>query len=159
MSEALRKWADTWGVSRTALEELSNVLCPAPTACPDAPKKSEAAVQAAVRKEASQKGMRMFRNNVGGFYDDRGHFVRYGLANDSAAVNKTIKSGDLIGIRPVTITSAHVGSVIGQFVSREVKASNWKFAGTERERAQLQWALLITSLGGDAAFCNSEGTL
>lgn len=121
--------------------------------------KSEAAVQVAVRLEAARKGVALWRNNVGVLLDRRGVPVRYGLANDSSAVNANFKSADLIGIRPVLITPAHLGLTIGQFVSREVKAEGWRYTGDEREVAQLRWAELVLSLGGDAAFCTGEGTL
>lgn len=120
---------------------------------------NEASVQNVIRLEASRKGARLWRNNVGATYTREGAFLRYGLANDSANVNREIKSADLIGIKPVLITQEMVGMVIGQFVSREIKASNWRYSGNERERAQLQWAELILSLGGDACFAVGEGTL
>jgi hypothetical protein len=88
-----------------------------------------------------------------------GAFLRYGLANESSSLNKQIKSADLIGIRPIKITQSMIGFTFGQFISREIKASTWKFAGSDRERAQLRWAELILSYGGDACFANGEGTL
>lgn len=120
---------------------------------------SEAAISNLVRLEATRKGARLWRNNVGAAYMRDGSFLRYGLANDSSSLNSQLKSADLIGIRPVLITPQHVGQVIGQFISREIKASGWRYAATPRERAQLAWAELILSLGGDAAFSIGEGTL
>lgn len=121
---------------------------------------SEAALQQVIKLEASKKGLRLWRNNVGATYTQNGSFIRYGLANDSTHVNKKIKSADLIGIRPVVITQEMVGAVIGQFVSREIKRSNWRFnSHDERDVAQLAWANLILSLGGDACFVTNEGTL
>ena len=120
---------------------------------------NEAAVSVQVRLEASRLGLRLWRNNVGAGYMQDGSFLRWGLANDSAAVNARLKSADLIGIRPVLITPQMVGAVLGQFVSREVKASNWRWRGTDREQAQMAWAELVNSLGGDAAFATGEGTL
>jgi len=120
---------------------------------------SESGVLSDIRLEASQRGARLWRNNVGATYTPSGQFLRYGLANDSAALNAAIKSADLIGIRPVIITPQDVGRVIGQFISREVKHPGWKYTGTDRERAQLAWAELINSLGGDACFTTGRGTL
>ena len=120
---------------------------------------SESKIQSLLRLEAVRVGARLWRNNVGACYTREGAFLRYGLANDSSVMNAQIKSADLIGIRPVMITPADVGRVIGQFVSREVKPSNWRYAGTPREQAQLAWAELILSMGGDACFVTGEGSL
>lgn len=121
---------------------------------------SEAAVINQVKLEASSKNIKLWRNNVGAVYSaDTNTFIRFGLANESAKMNAHIKSGDLIGIRPVLITQDMVGQVIGQFVSREIKHSNWRYAGTEREVAQQRWIDLIRSMGGDAAFATKQGTL
>lgn len=157
----LNEWAIQWGVPYAALEDLRRrvgAMLDERLPAADAGA-SEAAIQARIRLEASRKGMRLWRNNVGAGYSEDGSFMRWGLANDSASVNKVIKSGDLIGLRPVTIGPQHVGHVIGQFVSREVKAGSWVYRGTPREVAQLNWANLINSLGGDASFANKDDTL
>ena len=161
MTPTINQWAQRHGVSQQALNELRTIFgMDGGHQLPDDIKgRSESAVQAAVRREAAQMGVYLYRNNVGALIDSRGIPVRFGLANDSKELNAKIKSGDLIGIRPVTITSAHVGSVIGQFVSREVKEYGWRYAASEREQAQLKWAQLIVSAGGDACFCAGVGTL
>jgi len=120
---------------------------------------SESGVSSEIRLEASQLGARLWRNNVGALLTPSGQFMRFGLANDSAQLNRVIKSADLIGIRPIVITPEHVGQTIGQFISREVKNPDWKYTGTDRERAQLAWAELVNSLGGDACFTTGRGTL
>lgn len=156
----LYQWAHDFGIPLHALQNLQQrmgLLSLPPL--PQLQGKDEAYIQTLLRLEASQKGVRLFRNNVGALKDVAGRLVRYGLANDSAKVNETIKSGDLIGIRPVVITPQHVGHILGQFVSREVKAPGWQFSGTPRELAQQNWANLINSLGGDACFANSSGTI
>lgn len=152
----LEQWALRWQVPLDALHELRRAFGQSDN--PPAPLvgASEAAVQTRVRLEASRRGMRVFRNNVGGGKLADGSFVRWGLANDSAALNEKLKSSDLIGIRPVVITDTHVGSTIGQFVSLEVKAAGWRFTGTEREVAQEAWLRLVTSLGGHARFTTGE---
>lgn len=158
----LYTWANKWGVSIEAVRDLQALMGTyTPPLPPDAPGagKSEAWVQSLVRLEANRKNTHLFRNNVGALKDSTGRVVRYGLANDSAAMNEVIKSGDLIGLRPVVITPAHVGYKIGQFVSREVKKPGWQYTGADREPAQLAWANLVNSCGGDAAFCTGEGTL
>jgi hypothetical protein len=118
--------------------------------------KSEAAVQNNVRLEASKRGMRLWRNNVGG---DHRSGLRWGLANDTAAVNKVLKSSDLIGIDPAPITPADVGKPRGQFVAIECKDEPWVYTGTEREVAQFNFIKLVVALGGRAMFVNREGML
>lgn len=120
---------------------------------------SEAYVQSLVRLEAARKGLRLWRNNVGVLPGPSGQPVRYGLANDSKRLNEEIKSSDLIGWRPVLIGPDHVGSTIAQFVSRECKHPGWQYTGDAHEEAQLRWIVAVLTDGGDAQFCNAEGTL
>lgn len=154
----LTTWAARWGIPADALADLQATIT-APDTLPVELARNEADVQAAVRLEASRRGCRLWRNNVGVLKDERGVPVRFGLANDSAAVNHSVKSADLIGVRPVLIRPDHVGATIGQFVSRECKAPGWRFRGSDRELAQMKWAQIVTALGGDACFANGEGTL
>jgi len=112
---------------------------------------NEADIQNNVRLMASRIGWRLWRNNVGVLVDSRGIPIRFGLANDSKNVNSNLKSGDLIGIRPVLITPEMVGATLGQFVSRECKVPGWKFnPNNSRDVAQKNWIDLVNSLGGDA---------
>lgn len=159
MNPSIAKWAIRNGVGMAALKELQEIFelrMPAPFVEQGM---TEAGVQSRVRLEASRKGLKLWRNNVGALLDERGVPVRYGLANDTPALNKTVKSGDLIGWRPVRITPEHVGSTLAQFVSRECKRPSWSYSGTDHEKAQLRWIEAVSADGGDAKFCNSEGTL
>lgn len=116
---------------------------------------NETELQKMIQLVASQKGMRLFRNNSGVAYDKTGRAIRYGLANESAKVNKVLKSGDLIGITPRIVTLEDVGKTVGVFTSIEVKRPGWKYKGTDREQAQLKWIHLIEQLGGIAKFASS----
>ena len=109
---------------------------------------SEAGATNHIRIEAAEAGVLLWRNNVGALQDDRGNWVRYGLANDSKAINERIKSSDLVGIRPN-----------GQFIAREVKAPGWRYTGTDREQAQLRFINLVNEKGGDACFATGKGTI
>lgn len=156
----LYPWAIRHGVSLAALKDLEAELgLGGLGTMGERDGLSEGAVQNRVRLEAASKGVRLFRNNVGVLKDDTGRPVRYGLANDSKAINEVIKSADLIGWRAVTITPYHVGGRIAQFVSREVKEVGWAYSGTPREEAQKRWALMAAADGADAGFCTGEGTL
>lgn len=114
---------------------------------------SETEVQAAVRLEYARRGYRLFRNNVGVLVDQTGRPVRYGLANDSAPLNRVLKSSDLIGWRSVIITPGHVGLQLAQFCSFECKAGGWHLTdGDKRGQAQKAWLDLVVGDGGEARF-------
>jgi hypothetical protein len=141
------------------MRELRTVLCAPVRAVEPAPAKplSEAAVQNSVRLLASRAGILTFRNNSGaGKIEGSPSFVRWGLCNDSASLNKTLKSSDIIGCSPILITHAHVGKTIGQFFARECKPSNWKKPSGERELAQQRFIELLNSHGADASFTNGS---
>jgi len=151
-------WARKWGVNPAAMEELRRLLI-VDTGVPVIDGESESAVQSRVRLEGAQKGIQLWRNNVGAGKLENGQFVRWGLCNDSKQMNEKVKSSDLIGIRKITIKQIHVGQILGQFVARETKAADWKYSGIDRERAQLRFIEMVLSMGGDAAFASGEGTL
>mgnify|MGYP003365122435 FL=1 len=157
MTSTLLEWQRKHGITAEALADLVTMVGLDVEPSEDAT--GEHKVQDDARLLASKKGWRLFRNNVGVLKDERGVPVRYGIANDSPAMNKRIKSSDLIGIRPVVITPDMVGSTIGQFVAREVKKAGWKYKGTEHEQAQLAFGTLVIGLGGDFKFWNGEGEL
>lgn len=157
----LNKWAIRYGISKAALVELEQIFGlngshVIPVGGVD---KSESYVQSLVRLEAPRANCNLFRNNVGVLADSTGRPVRYGLANDSKQVNERYKSADLIGWRKLSITPDMVGSHVAQFLSRECKEPGWRFSGTEREVAQLNWATLVVAAGGDAAFVTGTGSL
>jgi hypothetical protein len=150
-------WAHRWGIPPQAMAELVGALWYVPEGTPKPG--SEAFVQSRVRIEAAGKGVRLYRNNVGAGQLANGSFVRWGLANDSKALNDVLKSGDLIGWRRVLITPDHVGKILAQFVSRECKRSDFRPDNSTEFEAQKRWAALINNDGGDAAIVHSEGSL
>lgn len=119
---------------------------------------SEAHAQSQVRLEAAAKGLHLFRNNVGVLRDENGRPVRFGLANDSAAINAVLKSSDLVGWRPVTITLDMVGQTVAVFTCREIKTPGWTHPRNDHERAQQRWIDLVNTHGGDAAFATGPGS-
>lgn len=154
----LYQWAAKWSIPFAAVHDLREQLgtieaAPGPTG------RSEAAAQAAFRVEASQRGLRLWRNNNGVLLNANGQPVRFGLNNDSPAQNKAMKSSDLIGIDPSPIRPEDVGQPRGQLCTFEVKEQGWHFTGTPREQAQLAWILHIQSLGGRGGFINRPGML
>lgn len=167
----LTEWAERWGIPPQAFAEL--VACSTVEPEPDAlvGTKSEAYVQSCIRLEAPQRGVYLWRNNVGAGVVARVNElcpecrpkarrpIRWGLGNDSAQLSERLKSADLIGGRSFVIQPHHVGRRVLEFVSRECKREDWKYSGTMEENAQLAWATLINSLGGDAKIVNTTGSL
>lgn len=155
----LDTWARRWNIPVEALADLKKTMgVPSYDIPRTVDASGEAEIQPNVRLQAAERGWRLWRNNVGAGYmmGDRS-FVRFGLCNDSKALNDQIKSSDLIGIKPVVITPEDVGKTLGVFLSREVKSATWKFnPRCPRSVAQLAWINLINSLGGDAAFTTGE---
>lgn len=141
------QWLKRWGVPPAGAKELRQILAQ-PTVTAGGGSGSEAGVQQSIRLQCAG---RLWRNNVGVLMDDRGIPVRYGLANDSSRVNRSIKSSDLIGITPITLG----GVTVGVFTAIEVKGPSWKYRGTEREVAQLKYINLAQSLGGIGVFATS----
>jgi len=170
----LNLWAQKWGVSLEALDDLRRLMGAVNTdPNPATAGESESEIMVRVRLEASRVGARLARNNVGAIPSKLKHTcpkchayievpqrpMRFGLFNDSQKMNETIKSSDLIGIRSELITPNMVGHIFGRFVAREVKHGAWRYTGTPREVAQLRFIELINSMGGDASFARGEGTL
>lgn len=158
-------WARDWGVPMHIVADLKKRLGMDGTICTQHVRRagqtaSEGHVQTKVQLEAAALDIHLFRNNVGALLDSEGRPVRYGLANESKAMNEKIKSSDLIGIRKVFIEPRHVGRTIGQFVARECKHGAWKWGESpDRENAQLAFGNIVLAYGGDFAFAPGTGTL
>lgn len=167
---SLHEWAARWGIPDAAVRELAGFPAyePIPT---DSPLTTEGGVQAAVRLEAARAGIHCFRNNNGaGAIVDvkklcprcaplaRAH-LRWGLANESPAVNAVLKSADLIGFRSRLTKPDDVGKMVAVFWSREIKKPGWHYTGAKGEPAQLRWHTLVTAAGGDSAIVNGTGSI
>ena len=146
----LDEWQRKWNVHPAAVADLANMLTANMSHALGG--KSEQGVSQRVRLEFAKRGALLFRNNVGACMTEQGTMVRYGLANESKQLNQSVKSSDLIGIEPVTITPDMIGATIGRFIAIETKRPNWKFTGSDHEKAQLSFLTLIKSKGGKGEF-------
>lgn len=156
----------TWAARHPqAARELLQMLDAVPTATSQETDRPEAWAQQQVRLQLSAMGVMSWRNNVGATptrcksCNAPQQPVRYGLANDSAKLNESIKSSDLILAIPRVISAADVGRTIAQFGSIECKQPGWTYKGTPREAAQAKWLALINKIGGYAAFSTGEVNL
>ena len=118
--------------------------------------RSEAAVQEKIRLVAGRSNHICDRNNSGALPDKNGRYVRFGLGNDSAAINEVRKSSDLIGCVPMLILPHHVGRTIGVYCATEVKGERWKWSGDSREEAQLAFLDDVVRHGGIGMFATHE---
>lgn len=117
---------------------------------------SEAAVQQQIRMNIAAHGLDLWRNNTGACEDKTGRVIRYGLMNESHALNQRFKSSDLIGIRPMVVTSEWVGHTVGVFAAIECKESGWKLRpGDARGQAQQRFISLVQNNGGFAGFATN----
>lgn len=117
---------------------------------------SEAAVQQQIRMNIAAHGLDLWRNNTGACEDKTGRVIRYGLMNESHALNQRFKSSDLVGIRPILVTADMVGQVVGVFAAIECKASNWTYRpNDEHTQAQQRFIDLVRAAGGFAGFARS----
>lgn len=117
---------------------------------------SEAAVQQHIRTQIALTGVELWRQNVGACTDANGRVIRYGILNDSKQLNQRFKSSDLVGIRPILVTSDMVGQVVGVFAAIECKASNWTYRpNDEHTQAQQRFIDLVRAAGGFAGFARS----
>lgn len=145
------------------LEQMHNAV--KHHAAPEAAGKTETFSQQAARFSVSKQGAFSWRNNVGATpakckkCQAPQQPVRYGLSNDSKALNEKFKSSDLILLIPRLITPAMVGTTIGQFGAIETKRPGWKFSGKGQEPGQANWLGLVNRYGGFATFSTGDVTL
>ncbi len=122
--------------------------------------KTENTVQDGCRLLIQKTGGILLRNNSGAMKLPDGRFLRWGLGNDSAVLNKKRKSSDLIGVTPMLIKPHHVGRTVGVATAIEAKPGGWVFREScERSVAQLKFMQLWVDRGGLAAFINDEDQL
>lgn len=165
MQTTFNEWASAWGISDLAIADLRMRIASynRQSLPPETRSMSEAAVQSRLIRDASYErpDVMLWRNNVGAMQDAEGRVVRYGLANESVRQNRVIKSADLIGIRRYTVTPEDVGRDLGVFVSVECKAATWTMPNKpdDHVQAQINWANLVMSYGGVAAFYNGHGPI
>lgn len=157
------QWASAHPVAAAALADVLTASAQPPEG---ADGHAEEWAQQQARFAVARKGGLVWRNNVGatpaevectchrcGFaFTMKQRPVRYGLANDSAQLNKVVKSSDLIGVMPIKITPDMVGQTFGQFIALEVKRPHWHYTGKGREVAQAAFLTLVAEKGGIASF-------
>ena len=155
----LAAWQARWGhlLPPEALQDLRGALDPVQPAPAPRGASSEQAAASYIRIAAGQSGIPLWRNNNGAAYDTTGRLIRFGLGHESAAIGARWKSADLIGILPVTVTPAHVGTTLGVFLAVETKAPGWRLTpGDKRGNAQAAFLNSVRGFGGAAGFAAGQ---
>ena len=117
---------------------------------------SESNIQARIRLQAAHDSVLLMTNKSGALTAENGRLIRFGLGHDSAAVNEKQKSADLVGIKPLLITQAMVGQIVGQFIAIECKTASFRGSSdTARSLAQERWLQTIIRYGGVGGFASS----
>ena len=141
-------WIERWQgfLPPAAIDELMAAADPAALVMPEIAETSEGGLQSEIRRVASVEFRApLWRNNNGAMTTSEGRHIRFGLGNDSAALNRKWKSSDLIGISPD-----------GKFLAVEVKKPGWRLTpGDKRAQAQAAFMRSVTSFGGRAGFVQS----
>ena len=152
----LADWKSRWGhqVPAQALAELTAILSPVMPLPAPTRGHSEAAGAAQIRLAAGRAGVPLFRNNCGAMTDQTGRLIRFGLGNESPALNARWKSSDLIGLLPTVVQPSHVGRTLGLFLAVETKKPGWRLTpGDKRAQAQASFLQSVRGFGGVGGFC------
>lgn len=157
------EWASRWPQAAAEFEWMMAVDEPAPGAKTG----PEARAQQEIRMAIAKAGGLAWRNNVGATPAKRFYTcahcgftgavssqpVRYGICNDSPKLNAVMKSSDLVGVVPITITPDMVGSTVGQAGFWECKRPGWQFNPNDAHSlAQANFISLVQRYGARAMF-------
>jgi hypothetical protein len=123
--------------------------------------RTETDVQNLTRLAVQAAGGVAWRNNRGALPNpETGVPIRFGLANDSSQLDRTFKTGDLVGLYPAQMMvdvpvwngTQLQRTVIGIFCMWECKPPGWRWRGTDREVAQWNAIKYVRERGGRAGF-------
>ena len=115
---------------------------------------NETAVSQHIILDAAQHSVDLWRNNSGGFDDEGGRFVRYGLG--AFTKEQQLASSDYIGITPIFITPDMVGTFVGVFTAVEMKKTGWKFSTNDKTSLyQSNFIDMVLKRGGYAGFAQN----
>lgn len=115
---------------------------------------NEKAAASHIILDAAYHNVCLLRNNSGGFYDERGRFVRYGLG--SYTDKDQLASSDYIGWTPVFITPDMIGAVLPVFTAVETKPSDWVFIKSDKRALhQKNFIDNVLNAGGYAGFARN----
>jgi hypothetical protein len=106
---------------------------------------SEATILKQVMLKASERGYRVFRNNVGVAFQPNGQVIRYGLHTGSS---------DIIGWHTQVITQDMVGKKVAVFLAIETKTKKGKIT-----KEQINFLKEVDEAGGIAMLARTPDDL
>lgn len=156
----LHDWAGRHQVDPTAMAELFHLLGYTPETPQELAPHDEAYVQSVVRLNSAMYAYQLGRNNRGALPNEHGVPIRFGWLNDTPALDKVCKTGDLIGYQSGWFRDFETFEPIklAVFVMLECKKGSWKGyrATDKREAAQMRAIEMVLAAGGIAAFTTGE---
>lgn len=156
----LPDWAARHQVPAHAMAELYRMLGYKPETPQELTGKDEAYVQSALRLASAVHGYQLGRNNRGALPNEHGVPIRFGWLNDTAALDKVCKTGDLLGYQSGWFRDFETFEPIklAVFVMLECKKASWKgYRPTDkREAAQMRAIEMVLAAGGIAGFTTGE---
>lgn len=156
----LSDWARRHAVGPQAMFELYELMGFTPEVPEVCKGKDESYVQSFLRLQGPPLGYNLARNNRGALPNEKGVPIRFGLWNDTAALDKVCKSGDLIGYQSGWFRDYETAEPVkvAVFSMVECKRATWRGFNPDdpREAAQQRCISMVLTAGGIATFSTGE---
>ena len=157
---AIHDWAHRHNLHNSlAFAELLQLMGYTPETPVELAGKNEAYVQSCVRLAAPMQGYNLGRNNRGALPNEAGVPIRFGWLNDTPALDKVCKTGDLLGYQSGWFRDFETFDPVkvAVFAMAECKKSGWEFnPNDKREVAQNRAIQMVLAGGGIAAFTTGQ---
>jgi len=154
-------WANRRRIPADALAELFGLLGYEPDVPETCQGKEESYVQSMIRLAAAAQAYNLGRNNRGALPNEAGVPIRFGWLNDTAALDKVCKTGDLIGYQSGWFRDFETFEPVkvAVFAMVECKKASWSGFNPKDKRETAQNRAIQMVLAGGGIACFSTGQL
>lgn len=153
-------WGNRRNIPADAMAELFGLLGYLPDTPQELNGHDEAYVQSVVRLNSAAQAYQLGRNNRGALPNEHGVPIRFGWLNDTAALDKVCKTGDLLGYQSGWFRDFETFEPVkvAVFVMLECKKASWKGfkPADKRESAQMRAIEMVNAAGGIAMFTTGQ---